>query len=543
MEEIDKTCPHIPPTQENLSRFGKLIKTTSMKHIPRGVRKMYIPCWSEESQKLLEEYEKTQDQETAEKLLTSLEENRRERWIEVVENMDMSRSSRHAWQTMKKIDPEKSQPTSAPQIGADEVAKEIKQRGQHTPDHSFEKKMRKEYQNIFRSLPKTDSVITSPISEEDMSEAIKNIKNGNAAGIDGIYPDMITHLGPKAKEWLAIAMTDVIDKSRYPQEWKHARVIAILKPGKPATEPSSYRPISLLCCLYKLLERILLTRITPYVNPHIPIEQAGFRPQRSTTEQVLALTCYIEAGYERKEKTGAVLIDLSAAYDTVWTGGLMLKLAKIIPCRKTLKLLQTMTGTRQFHVVLGGNESKTRKIKNGVPQGSVLAPTLFNVYINDMPATQSLKLGYADDWVLAHQSREWKELETVLSHDTTALKQFFDRWYLRMNTTKTISTTFHLNNHEAEKTLKIQAGNKTLPTDKNPKYLGVTLDRCLTYKKHLEDSAKKIATRNSLLRKLTGRYILGSRTESAQDISPCPMLQRSRILCSCMDKMQPHQPD
>ena len=121
-----------------------------------------------------------------------------------------------------------------------------------------------------------------------------------------------------------------------------------------------------------------------------------------------------------------------------------------------------------------------------------------------MPKTQSLKLGYADDWVLAHQSRDWKELETVLSKDTTALKTFFDRWYLRMNTTKTVSTTFHLNNHEAEKTLKIQAGNASLPTDKNPKYLGVTLDRCLTYKKHLEESAKKIAARNSLIRKLTG---------------------------------------
>ena len=277
-EEIDKTCPRIPPTEENLHRFGRLLKTASKKHIPRGVRKMYIPCWSEESQKLLEEYEKTQNQETAEELLTSLEENRRERWIEVVENMDMTRSSRHAWQTIKKIDPDKYQPRSAPPIGADEVAKEIKQRGQHIPDHSFEKKMRKEYQKTFNSLPKTDSQITSPISAEDMSEAIKSIKNGKAAGIDGIYPDMITHLGPKAKEWLATAMTDVISKSKYPQEWKHARVIAILKPGKPATEPSSYRPISLLCCLYKLLERILLTRITPYVNPHITIEQAGFRP-------------------------------------------------------------------------------------------------------------------------------------------------------------------------------------------------------------------------------------------------------------------------
>ena len=116
--------------------------------------------------------------------------------------------------------------------------------------------------------------------------------------------------------------------------------------------------LSLLFCLYKLLERIVLTRITLYIDPHIPVQQAGFRPQRGTTEQVLALTTHIESGYERKLKTGAVLIDLSAAYDTVWTGGLMLKLAKLIPCRKILKILSVMTGTRQFHVVIGGEKVK-----------------------------------------------------------------------------------------------------------------------------------------------------------------------------------------
>ena len=108
----------------------------------------------------------------------------------------------------------------------------------------------------------------------------------------------------------------------------------------------------------------------------------------------------------------------------------MLKLAKVIKCRKTLDLLSTITGTRQFHVVLGGTTSKTRRIKNGVPQGSVLAPILFNIYIRDLPETSSMKLGYADDWVLAHQSKHWEDLERVLSSDMNKMKDDFDRWYL-----------------------------------------------------------------------------------------------------------------
>ena len=502
--QIERTCQRIPPSVDNITRFGKLILKSAKKNIPRGVRKWHIPCWSKASEDLLKEFERTQDQEIAEQLLNTLQEDRRQRWIETVENLDMRHSSRHAWQLIKKLNQEENGNKTAPIINADEVAKEIKQRGRHVPDHAFERKIRKEYKRIWNSLPREGSMWTLPISYTEIDTAIKDIKNGKAAGIDGIYPDMITHLGPRAKEWLACAMTEIIEKGKYPQEWKHAKVIAILKPGKPATSPSSYRPISLLCCLYKLLEKVILTRVTPMINRVVPIEQAGFQQNRCTTEQVLALTSHIESGFERKQKTGTVLIDLSAAYDTVWTDGLMLKLARVIPCRKILKLIAQMTGPRKFHVVLGGTTSKVKRIKNGVPQGSVLAPALFNVYISDMPDTRSMKLGYADDWALTHQSRSWDEIESTLSKDVSAMKKFFDTWYLKMNTTKTVTTAFHLNNRESKRALKIEIDGETLPTDENPKYLGVTLDRQLTYKKHLEGTARKIGKRNCLLRKLAG---------------------------------------
>ncbi|GFS13502.1 RNA-directed DNA polymerase from mobile element jockey-like [Elysia marginata] len=161
--------------------------------------------------------------------------------------------------------------------------------------------------------------LSSPITRKELEEVIKCMKSGKAAGIDGIYPDMVTHLGQHAMDWLAAVMTNILDKGTYPQIWKHARVVAIFKPGKPANESSSYRPIPLLSCIYKLLERIILARITPYVEPNIPVQKAGFKHQRGTTKQVLAFSSHIEAGFENKLKTGAVLIDLSAAYDIVWT--------------------------------------------------------------------------------------------------------------------------------------------------------------------------------------------------------------------------------
>ena len=103
-------------------------------------------------------------------------------------------------------------------------------------------------------------------------------------------------------------------------------MIAIRKPGKPIDEPTSNRPTSLLCCCYKLIERLLLTRPAPIFESVITPEQAGFRKKRNTCDQVLALTSYIESGFQKKLKSGAVLIGLSAAYDTVWQAGLMMKL-------------------------------------------------------------------------------------------------------------------------------------------------------------------------------------------------------------------------
>ena len=102
-----------------------------------------------------------------------------------------------------------------------------------------------------------------------------------------------------------------------PRAWRQAKVIAIPKPGKDPNIAASYRPISLLSVCFKMLERLILQRISPDLDKRITVEQAGFRQGRSTCDQVLALTTFIENGFQSNLKTGTVFLDLTAAYDTV----------------------------------------------------------------------------------------------------------------------------------------------------------------------------------------------------------------------------------
>ena len=106
-------------------------------------------------------------------------------------------------------------------------------------------------------------------------------------------------------------------ENKIPNIWRQSKIIAILKPGKDSAIPKNYRPTSLLCHTYKLYERLNLNRVSPLLEQHLIKEQAGFRPGKSYTSQLLNLTQHIEDGYQRGMITGAAFVDMSAAYDTV----------------------------------------------------------------------------------------------------------------------------------------------------------------------------------------------------------------------------------
>ena len=160
---------------------------------------------------------------------------------------------------------------------------------------------------------------------------------------------------------------------------------------------------------------------------------------------------------------------------------------------------------RSFTLTTGDSkQSKLRRLKNSVSQGLVLAPLLFNIYTYDLPSMISRKFAYADDLALLHSSGNWKDLEGTLSQDISTLSAYLQTWRLKLSHTKMVTAAFHLNNREAKRELKVYNNGGLLPFCPTPTYLGVKLDRSLTFRHHLVALRKKLSSCVTLLRRLVG---------------------------------------
>ena len=257
--------------------------------------------------------------------------------------------------------------------------------------------------------------IAYPFSEEEYKKGISTLRNKKAAGRDDVLVEQLKHLGQKANKWLHTMLNVCFTGNKIPKIWRQSKIIAILKPRKDSAIPKNYRPMSLLCHTYTLYERMILNRIAPVVEQRLIKEQAGFRTEKSCTRQLLNLIQHIEDGYQRGMITGAAFVDLSAAYDTVNHRILIQKLYNITQDSPLCRVIQNMMSSMRFYVELNNERSKWRKQKNGLLQGSVLSPILFNIYTNDQPIHNGTRsFIYVDDLCVTAQQPHFVEVETTI---------------------------------------------------------------------------------------------------------------------------------
>ncbi|GFV25525.1 RNA-directed DNA polymerase from mobile element jockey [Trichonephila clavipes] len=231
----------------------------------------------------------------------------------------------------------------------------------------------------------------------------------------------------------------------FPKSWKTAVVVPILKPGKNSASAESYRPISLLPVLSKLAEKVILARLNDHLEREkiLISEQHGFRPRLSTSHQLLRVVEFIKEGNNKDECTAAVFLDIQKAFDRVWHTGLLFKLItyKIPP--PLIFLLKSYISDRSFTVKINRTYSQFKKINAGVAQGSILAPTLFNLYVNDIIKNTNTQIClYADDTAILSRQRNLNTLVENINEHLAHLEIWFSVWKIAINSSKTKAVFF-----------------------------------------------------------------------------------------------------
>ena len=283
-------------------------------------------------------------------------------------------------------------------------------------------------------------------------------------------------------------------------------MMPVHKKGKDKSKSSSYRPISLTGCVVKTMERVVNVRLMWYLesNKILSEQQAGFRQFRSTEDQVTYLAQEVEDAFQNKNVLLATWIDLQKAFDKVWTDGLLVKVQRCGIGGNMYKWISSFLNNRRARVSVDGKQSRKFLLRHGVPQGGVISPTLFLIFIDDLvsklPRGVKIVL-YADDLVMWCTEEYAGTARYRMQQAADVLTAWTEEWNVSINKEKSSTTLFTLTQQKVE---PIVLGGTRLKQDDEPNYLGITFDKRQTWKPHLQAAETKSKRKLALMRKLTG---------------------------------------
>lgn len=425
---------------------------------------------------------------------------RQERWEDTM--TDFQLQQKQEWQLVKAIrsSPQPRRALTTPQglqfdpLQLAETFVESFER-QNTPAHyDLDIQERVEVFNtvsfvhLFRQQPPHHQpTLTTPT---EVRKIIQHRKGSSAPGADGISNDHLKHMPRKPLVLLTRIINSCLLLQFFPTQWKTARLVPIPKPGKDHKLPENYRPISLLSTLGKTLERVIHSRITESLmtDGTIRLEQFGFQKKLSAELQVLRVVEHVAANLNLSKSTAAVFLDWEKAYDKVWPDKLIQKMvthSTIPDCY--VHLIDSFLQDRTVFVTIEGKRSSRRTLAAGLPQGSVLSPTLFNIYINDIPLEPGVKLAqYADDTAFFATGRQHFANVAKIQRQLQRVTQWCRTNKMILNGHKTRAVYF---SRRRPNLAQLTIHGHRLPWSSEVKYLGVVLDPALWFKKHIQ--AKK----------------------------------------------------
>lgn len=353
-----------------------------------------------------------------------------------------------------------------------------------------------------------DFDIPVQVTPDDILKHLKYTKQ-SAPGPDKIYYMHIKRLPETALIYLAELYSNCLRCAYFPDLWKSGVTILLPKPGKDPSSAINYRPITLLSTLGKSLERIINDRLKTLIELHnlLPDSQAGFRPHRSTQDQLLRLIQNISSGFQRGNITLACFHDIEKAFDKMWTGGLLYKLNEISKLkRNTIGLLASFLQNRQVQFKVNGKTSLPLTLKAGTPQGAILSPTLFNLWVADIPQpgpTVNLSQ-FADDIAVWATGRSIDCAREKLQKYNDELASWCKRWMVLLSPLKTQLVCYSKKYPQSLACAYQYINGTRIDAITEAKFLGVTIDWQLKFRTQQKEILQRLKTKTARFSAITG---------------------------------------
>jgi len=342
-------------------------------------------------------------------------------------------------------------------------------------------------------------------SELEVSKLINKFSTSKACGPFSIPSKILKEFD----SFFIPPITAIINKSlkegAFPTKLKLAMVIPIFKKGDKTKCPN-YRPISLLSNISKIFERIMYNRIESFLNANSILyqHQYGFRKKYSTDHAILSIVEQIKTNLDNKTFSCGVFVDLEKAFDTVNHKILLSKLSHIGVDNLANKWLTSYLSNRSQCVAVNGAKSDYSKISCGVPQGSILGPLLFSIYINDMhkSVNKSTVFHFADDTNLLFSHKNPKELKKTMNKELKLLFEWLCANRLSLNVGKTEFIIFRPPKMSLKDRIVLTLNKSKIYESRKIKYLGLIIDDRLSWKFHINELCKKLNRSIGMLYKI-----------------------------------------
>jgi len=357
------------------------------------------------------------------------------------------------------------------------------------------------------------------VENHKLLSLIRHINPNKAAGPDGISGKMLLLCDDSVTLPLQIIFCNILSTSIYPDEWKIANVTPVFKKGNKQLI-NNYRPISLLPICGKLLEKLIFSELYCYLNNNnlITKNQSGFRPGDSTTNQLIYLINEIQKAFNSTDclEVRAVFLDISKAFDKVWHEGLIFKLEQNGVSGRLLTLFESYLRNRKQRVALNGSFSQFSNIESGVPQGSILGPLLFLIYINDLEKNikSSIKF-FADDTMLFSIVKNPDLSALDLNHDLEVICNWAHQWKLEFNPDpkKQANEVLFSCKKNTQEHPPIYFNGSEVTKVKKQIHLGFTLEPSLSFKEHISEKIKKAKRNIGLIKHISSFLPLDTLTQ------------------------------